>query len=154
MADNYKITQYTVNNILGYVESSQIAIPEIQRPFVWKGKEVRDLIDSLYEGYPIGYLIIWQNSQVRIRGFGKGGTKKILIDGQQRVTAMMAALMGREVLDDQYKSHRIKIAFYPLAESGEERFAVSDAFFESKPEWIPDISIFFQRDFSFRKFEK
>ena len=154
MADNYKITQYTVNNILGYVESSQIAIPEIQRPFVWKGKEVRDLIDSLYEGYPIGYLIIWHNSQVRIRGFGKGGTKKILIDGQQRVTAMMAALMGREVLDDQYKSHRIKIAFYPLAESGEERFAVSDAFFESKPEWIPDISIFFQRDFSFRKFEK
>lgn len=154
MADNYKITQYTVSNILGYVESSQIAIPEIQRPFVWKGKEVRDLIDSLYEGYPIGYLIIWQNSQVRIRGFGKGGTKKILIDGQQRVTAMMAALMGREVLDDQYKSHRIKIAFNPLAESGEERFAVSDASFEHKPEWVSDVSIFFQRDFSFRKFEK
>ena len=76
MADNYKITQYSVNNILSYVESSQIAIPEIQRPFVWKGKEVRDLIDSLYEGYPIGYLIVWQNSQVRIRGFGKSGTKK------------------------------------------------------------------------------
>ena len=38
MADNYKITQYSVNNILSYVESSQIAIPEIQRPFVWKGK--------------------------------------------------------------------------------------------------------------------
>lgn len=154
MADNYKITQYTVNNILGYVESSQIAIPEIQRPFVWKGKEVRDLIDSLYEGYPIGYLIIWQNSQVRIRGFSKGGTKKILIDGQQRVTAMMAALMGREVLDDQYRSHRIQIAFNPLAEKGEERFAVSDDSFKNKPEWVPDISIFFQRDFSFRKFEK
>ena len=154
MADNYKITQYSVSNILSYVESSQIAIPEIQRPFVWKGKEVRALIDSLYEGYPIGYLIIWQNSQVRIRGFGKGGTKKILIDGQQRVTAMMAALMGREVLDDQYKSHRIKIAFNPLAETGEERFAVSDESYENKPEWVPDISIFFTRDFSFRKFEK
>ena len=56
MADNYKITQYSVSTILGYVENSQIAIPEIQRPFVWKGQEVRDLIDSLYEGYPIGYL--------------------------------------------------------------------------------------------------
>lgn len=154
MADNYKITQYSVSTILGYVENSQIAIPEIQRPFVWKGQEVRDLIDSLYEGYPIGYLIVWQNSQVRIRGFGKGGTKKILIDGQQRVTALMAALMGREVLDSQYRSHRIKIAFYPLAQPGEEKFAVSDASYEDKPGWIPDISVLFRRDFSFRKFEK
>lgn len=154
MADNYKITQYSVSTILGYVENSQIAIPEIQRPFVWKGQEVRDLIDSLYEGYPIGYLIVWQNSQVRIRGFGKGGTKKILIDGQQRVTALMAALLGREVLDSQYRSHRIKIAFYPLAQPGEEKFAVSDASYEDKPGWIPDISVLFRRDFSFRKFEK
>ena len=108
-SDNYKITQYSVSSILNYVENSQIAIPEIQRPFVWKGEEVRALIDSLYEGYPIGYLIVWQNSQVRVRGFGKGGTKKILIDGQQRVTALMAALLGKEVLDEQYQSCRIRI---------------------------------------------
>ena len=57
-SDNYKITQYSVSSILNYVENSQIAIPEIQRPFVWKGEEVRALIDSLYEGYPIGYLIV------------------------------------------------------------------------------------------------
>ena len=119
MADNYKITQYSVNTILGYVENSQIAIPEIQRPFVWKGQEV-----------------------------------KILIDGQQRVTALMAALLGREVLDSQYRSHRIKIAFYPLAQPGEEKFAVSDASYEEKPGWIPDISVLFRRDFSFRKFER
>lgn len=154
MADNYRITQYSVSAILGYVEHSQIAIPEIQRPFVWKGQEVRALIDSLYEGYPIGYLIVWQNSQVRLRGFGRGGTKKILIDGQQRVTALMAALMGKEVLDSQYRSQRIKIAFYPLAQPGEERFAVSDQSYEEKPEWISDISVLFRRDFSFRQFEK
>ena len=122
--DNYKITQYSVNTILGFVESSQIAIPEIQRPFVWKPKEVKDLIDSLYQGYPIGYLIVWQNSQVRVRGFGKGGTKKILIDGQQRVTALMAALLGREVLDDHYRSQRIRIAFNPLAEEDQESFVI------------------------------
>ena len=125
-SDNYKITQYSVSSILNYVENSQIAIPEIQRPFVWKGEEVRALIDSLYEGYPIGYLIVWQNSQVRVRGFGKGGTKKILIDGQQRVTALMAALLGKEVLDEQYQSCRIRIAFNPLAQTGDERFAVCD----------------------------
>ena len=153
-ADNYKITQYSVSSILGYVENSQIAIPEIQRPFVWKGEEVRALIDSLYEGYPIGYLIVWQNSQVRARNFGKGGTKKILIDGQQRVTALMAALLGKEVLDEQYQSHRIRIAFNPLAGKGEERFAVCDTKHEEDSRWIPDISIFFRRDFSFRQFEK
>lgn len=153
-ADNYKITQYSVSSILGYVENSQIAIPEIQRPFVWKGEEVRALIDSLYEGYPIGYLIVWQNSQVRVRGFGKGGTKKILIDGQQRVTALMAALLGKEVLDEQYQSCRIRIAFNPLAQTGDERFAVCDEKHEQDSKWIPDISIFFRRDFSFRQFEK
>lgn len=153
-ADNYKITQYSVSSILGYVENSQIAIPEIQRPFVWKGEEVRALIDSLYEGYPIGYLIVWQNSQVRVRNFGKGGTKKILIDGQQRVTALMAALLGKEVLDEQYQSHRIRIAFNPLADKGEERFVVCDTKHEEDSRWIPDISIFFRRDFSFRQFEK
>ena len=153
-ADNYKITQYSVSSILGYVENSQIAIPEIQRPFVWKGEEVRALIDSLYEGYPIGYLIVWQNFQVRVRNFGKGGTKKILIDGQQRVTALMAALLGKEVLDEQYQSHRIRIAFNPLAGKGEERFAVCDTKHEEDSRWIPDISIFFRRDFSFRQFEK
>ena len=153
-ADNYKITQYSVSSILGYVENSQIAIPEIQRPFVWKGEEVRALIDSLYEGYPIGYLIVWQNYQVRVRNFGIGGTKKILIDGQQRVTALMAALLGKEVLDEQYQSHRIRIAFNPLAGKGEERFAVCDTKHEEDSRWIPDISIFFRRDFSFRQFEK
>ena len=153
-ADNYKITQYSVSSILGYVENSQIAIPEIQRPFVWKGEEVRALIDSLYEGYPIGYLIVWQNSQVRVRNFGKGGTKEILIDGQQRVTALMAALLGKEVLDEQYQSHRIRIAFNPLAGKGEERFAVCDTKHEEDSRWISDISIFFRRDFSFRQFEK
>ena len=153
-ADNYKITQYSVSSILGYVENSQIAIPEIQRPFVWKGEEVRALIDSLYEGYPIGYLIVWQNYQDRVRNFGKGGTKKILIDGQQRVTALMAALLGKEVLDEQYQSHRIRIAFNPLAGKGEERFAVCDTKHEEDSRWIPDISILFRRDFSFRQFEK
>ena len=151
--DNYKITQYTVSSILGFVQNSQIAIPEIQRPFVWKEKEVKDLIDSLYEGYPIGYLIVWQNSKARIRGFKKAGTRKILIDGQQRVTALMAALLGKEVLDDDYKAKRIYIAFNPLAKEGEDHFAVCDDTILQDSRWIPDISVLFAQGFSFRKFE-
>ena len=58
--DKYSVTQYSVSSILGYIEAGDIAIPEIQRPFVWKGKQVRDLIDSLYNGYPTGYLVsVW-----------------------------------------------------------------------------------------------
>lgn len=56
--EKYSVTQYTVNSVLSFIDSGDIAIPEIQRPFVWKGRQVRDLIDSLYNGYPTGYLII------------------------------------------------------------------------------------------------
>ena len=152
--DNYKITHYNISNILNYVQEDQIAIPEIQRPFVWKGKEVCALIDSLYEGYPIGYLIIWQNSKVRLKGFGKGGTKKILIDGQQRVTSLMAAILGKEVLNDAYQYQKIQIAFNPLAEADEPHFAVYDKSLDENKEWIPDISVLFKRNFSYRKFEQ
>ena len=122
--ENYKLTQYSINSILNYVESSQIAIPQLQRPFVWKGKQVKDLIDSLYQGYPIGYLIVWQNSNVRLKDGGKAFGKKILIDGQQRITALMAAIMGKEILDEKYHKKKIQIAFNPFATEEEERFAV------------------------------
>ena len=151
--DNYKLTQYSINQVLKYVESSQIAIPQLQRPFVWKGKQVRDLIDSLYQGYPIGYLIVWQNSNVRLKFGGKSFGKKILIDGQQRITALMAAIMGKEILDDKYQKRRIQIAFNPFATEDEERFAVYSAKHEADPRWIPDISVIFKKDFTYRKFE-
>lgn len=151
--DNYKLTQYSINQVLKYVESSQIAIPQLQRPFVWKGKQVRDLIDSLYQGYPIGYLIVWQNANVRLKFGGKSFGKKILIDGQQRITALMAAIMGKEILDDKYQKRRIQIAFNPYATEDEERFAVYSSKLEEDSRWIPDISVLFKKDFTYRKFE-
>lgn len=154
MADNYKITQYSVNNILNFVENNQIAIPELQRPFVWKPKEVKDLIDSLYNGYPIGYLIVWQNSKVRTKDLLTGGIRKILIDGQQRVTALMASILGKEILDDQYVSKRIKIAYNPFAEGDHDKFAVATPAIEADPVWISDISELFAKNFSVRTFEK
>ncbi len=151
--DNYKLTQYSINQVMKYVETSQIAIPQLQRPFVWKGKQVKDLIDSLYQGYPIGYLIVWQNSNVRLKFGGKSSGKKILIDGQQRITALMAAIMGKEILDDKYQKRRIQIAFNPYATEDEERFAVYSAKLDEDKRWIPDISVVFKKDFTYRKFE-
>lgn len=151
--DNYKLTQYSINQVMQYVESSQIAIPQLQRPFVWKGKQVKDLIDSLYAGYPIGYLIVWQNSNVRLKDGGKAAGRKILIDGQQRITALMAAIMGKEILDDKYQKRRIQIAFNPYASDDEEHFAVYSAKLDQDPRWIPDISVVFKRGFAYRTFE-
>ncbi|MGN0465485.1 MAG: DUF262 domain-containing protein [Lachnospiraceae bacterium] len=151
--ENYRITQYSVNGILADVEGNKIAVPELQRPFVWKDKQVRDLMDSLYRGYPIGYLIVWQNSTVKVR-FGKQAAgKKILIDGQQRITALMAAILGREVLDDAYHVRKIQIAFNPFPEAGEEQFAVWEEKLSEDKRWIQDISEIFKRGFSYRRFE-
>lgn len=76
MVNKYSVAQYSVDNILGFINSGEISIPEIQRPFVWKSKNVRDLIDSLYNGYPTGYLIIWQNPTVRIKRWQRSGRNK------------------------------------------------------------------------------
>ena len=89
--DKYTVAQHSVGNVLNWVETGKIAIPEIQRPFVWSSTKVRDLIDSLYQGYPVGYLITWQNTAVRLKDGSLSGSKQILIDGQQRVTALTTA---------------------------------------------------------------
>lgn len=145
--EKYSVTQYSVNTILGYIEGGDIAIPEIQRPFVWKPRLVRDLIDSLYNGYPTGYLIIWQNPNVRLKSGEESLGKKILIDGQQRVTALMTAILGHSVLDEDYEEKTIRIAFNPLAKDEEDRFAVQTPAHVNSKNWIPDISVVFKNDF-------
>ena len=125
--EKFTLMQYSVHAILGLIDAEDFVIPEIQRPFVWKRSQVRDLIDSLYNGYPTGYIITWKNPDVKTKDGGKANGKKVLIDGQQRVTALMAAISGREVLDDDFNKERIKIAFNPLAEDETKRFAVQDA---------------------------
>lgn len=150
--DKYTVTQYSVSSILGYIEAGDIAIPEIQRPFVWKGRQVRDLVDSLYNGYPTGYLIIWQNPDVKLKDGRDAVGKKVLIDGQQRITALMTAIAGYKILTEDYEEKTIRIAFNPLARGGEERFAVTTPAHENSSFWIPDISEVFKTSFSTRKF--
>jgi hypothetical protein len=150
--DKYQITHYTVNSILSFIESNIIAIPEIQRPFVWRAKQVRDLIDSLYNGYPTGYLIIWQNPEVKLKNGGSAVGKKVLIDGQQRVTALMTAIAGKSVLNDDFEEVKIKIAFNPIATDDSSRFEVQTAIHLRTKHWIPDISILFSGDTSIFRF--
>ena len=147
VGEKFSLIQYSVNAILGLIDAEQFVIPEIQRPFVWKRSQVRDLIDSLYNGYPTGYIITWKNPDVQTKDGSTANGKHVLIDGQQRITAIMAAISGLEVLDEDFNKGRIKIAFNPLAEDPTKRFAVQDASHLKDKKWIPDISELFKPDF-------
>lgn len=138
----YSVTPHPIETLLTWVKSGEIAIPEIQRPFVWDSTKVRNLIDSLYQGYPVGYLIAWRNPNVRLKDGTVSAGKRILIDGQQRVTALMAALLGHEVLTKDYETVRIRIAFHPV----EERFEVHNPAIAKDRAWIADISHLFAPD--------
>lgn len=137
---DYSVNNVSIGTLLGYINGGIIAIPEIQRPFVWDSTKVRDLIDSLYKGYPIGYIITWKNPSVKLKDGTSSEGKQILIDGQQRIMALRASLLGKEVLDNNYKKKRIKIAFNIV----EQKFETSNPAIEKQEEWISDISQFMQ----------
>lgn len=134
---NFEVNNVSISTLLGYVTDGTIAIPEIQRPFVWDTKKVRDLVDSLYKGYPVGYIITWKSANIKLKDGSSSEGKQILIDGQQRITALTAAFLGMEVLNDEYKKHRVKISFNLKNES----FATHTPSLENSSEWISDISV-------------
>jgi hypothetical protein len=133
----YAVNQQLIETLLVWVNSGEIAIPEIQRPFVWDSSKVRDLMDSLYHGYPIGYVIAWRNPNVRLKDGSLSEGKKILIDGQQRVTALTAAILGQYVINKTYERIKIKIAFHPI----DERFEVQNPAILKDKTWLADISL-------------
>lgn len=135
----YEVKQTAVSQVLADVRSDKIAIPELQRPFVWKTSQVRDLMDSLYNGYPVGYLITWQSVGAKLKGGQVAAHQQILIDGQQRVTALRAAIAGQFVIGQRYEKKRIAISFNPLT----EEFATLTPAIRNSSQWIHDISEFF-----------
>lgn len=139
----FDVNSTSVENIIRSIKAGDIAIPEIQRPFVWDGAKVRDLMDSLYKGFPVGYIIVWKNPDVRLKDGTISSGKKILIDGQQRITAIQAAVVGQQVIDSTYKKKRITIAFHPI----EEVFEVCNPAIEKDSKWISDISKVFDVGF-------
>jgi hypothetical protein len=132
----YSVNQHHISTFLAFVRDGQIAIPEVQRPFVWDSSKVRDLLDSLYKGYPIGYVITWQNPNVRLKDGKLSEGKKILIDGQQRITALKASILGDYVINKEYDKVKIKVAFNPKTEA----FEVQNPAILKDKSWIPDVS--------------
>lgn len=144
----FKTTSYPVKILINNIRYGKIALPDIQRPFVWKTKQVRDLFDSIYKGFPTGYLLFWSTSDetnTKVIGVDKkeDGYDSLIIDGQQRLTALYATMMGVPIIDEDYKKRKIIIAFNPVSEV----FEVSNAAIEKNIEYISDISVLFKDDF-------
>ena len=135
----YSVQNETIQNLIAYIENKELLIPEIQRPFVWKSTKVRDLIDSLYRGYPIGYIITWKNEDAKVKDGKNIAGSKLIIDGQQRITAISTAIVGKEVLDSKFKKAKISISFNPNT----EEFATKTPAIEKDKNWIIDISVIY-----------
>lgn len=145
MATLFKDVKYNLNSLIQNIDLGTIGLPDIQRPFVWKDTKVRDLFDSLYKGYPVGYFLFWENANIDgVKGIGTAVKQKfanlLIVDGQQRLTSLYAVLKGQEVIRENYEKTKIIIAFNPL----ENKFEVPDAAIKRNPRYYQNISDLWQ----------
>ncbi|TNY37470.1 GmrSD restriction endonuclease domain-containing protein [Thermomonospora catenispora] len=136
----YRTADYSVSHLIESIDRGDIALPDIQRPFVWKATKVRSLFDSMHKGFPVGFLLFWETDAepgARRIGTGDAVPRHVIVDGQQRLTSLYAVMRGKEVVRENYEKTRIRIAFRPA----DATFKVTDAATEQDPEYIPDISV-------------
>ena len=141
----FKDASYNVTGLLSRIQHGEIALPDIQRPFVWSNARVRDLFDSMYKGFPVGYLLLWSTGvDTGVKHIGTDDKQAVpsllIVDGQQRLTSLYAVITGTPVVRKDYSEGRLRIAFRP----DDQRFEVTDAAVENDPEFIPDISEIFE----------
>ena len=151
----FTTTNYPVNALIEDIDLGKIGLPELQRPFVWPNVNVRNLFDSLYRGYPAGFLLFWKiGAEAGLKGIGSKNEHSVpemaIVDGQQRLTSLYAVVKGAEVLRATFKRERIRIAFNPL----DERFDVADAAVVKDKSYIPDFSVLWAPDFKSNAFRK
>ena len=147
MATLFKEVNYNLTTLIQQIDMGVIGLPDIQRPFVWKDTKVRDLFDSMYKGYPVGYFLFWANANVEgTKGIGTATKQKhptlLIVDGQQRLTSLYAVVKGQEVIRSNYEKANIIIAFNPL----EEKFEIPDASIKRNPRYFQNISDLWRED--------
>jgi len=155
MTTLFKEVGYSLSKLIEDIQIGEIGLPEIQRPFVWPNSKVRDLFDSMYRGFPIGYLLFWINGFSEVhRTIGTDVKQKVprllIVDGQQRLTSLFAVIKGISVVRKDYSQDRIYIAFRPR----DQKFEVTDAATRRDPEFISDISQLWSGSLSRNRFVK
>lgn len=126
-----------IGDLLSDVRNGKVGLPDLQRPFVCKDSKARDLLDSMLKGYLIGHIMLWQSPEDYETVNHIGTNDKVyiqpdylVIDGQQRLIALLAAISGIKVRDNNYDERQIRIAFNPLT----REFAVWTEAYERNPE--------------------
>ena len=145
MATLFKEVSYNLTTLIQQIDMGIIGLPDIQRPFVWPDTKVRDLFDSMYKGYPVGYFLFWANANVEhTKGIGTSTKQKhpnlLIVDGQQRLTSLYAVIKGQEIIRENYTKATIVIAFNPL----EAKFEIPDASIRKNPRYFQNISLIWQ----------
>lgn len=145
MATLFKEVSYNLTTLIQQIDMGIIGLPDIQRPFVWPDTKVRDLFDSMYKGYPVGYFLFWANANVEhTKGIGTSSKQKhpnlLIVDGQQRLTSLYAVIKGQEIIRENYTKATIVIAFNPL----EAKFEIPDASIRKNPRYFQNISLIWQ----------
>ena len=94
----------SVQELVGMIERGELRLPEMQRQFVWRSTRVRDLLDSLYRGYPSGAILLWETDEdVPLQDMAVSQEKnpykstRLLLDGQQRLTSLSSVIRGEPV---------------------------------------------------------
>ena len=134
-----------LHHLITKVDSGFLGLPDLQRPFVWSDAKVRDLLDSMMRGYPIGYLMIWEcpvqenNRTIGVNAHGYASPREVIIDGQQRLTSLYAIMKGQKVINAQFKPKEIVISYNPV----QNKFEVANSTTKNSVEWIPNISSLF-----------
>ena len=145
MATLFKEVNYNLITLIQQIDLGIIGLPDIQRPFVWPDTKVRDLFDSMYKGYPVGYFLFWANANIEnIKSIGTSNKQKhpnlLIVDGQQRLTSLYAVIKGQEIIRENYTNAIIVIAFNPL----EEKFEIPDASIRKNPRYFQNVSVLWQ----------
>ncbi len=141
----YQVHTASVGHLVSEINQGTLALPDIQRPFVWKNAKVRDLLDSMFRGFPFGFFLTWKSPEsVASRTVGVNKSNSILpnalvIDGQQRLTSLFAVITGHPVIDSDFRERKIHIAFHPIRGI----FDVTNPAIRKNPEWLPDVSLVF-----------
>ena len=142
MEQLFNTTPLKVGQLIEKIDTGELGLPELQRPFVWKDSKVRDLFDSMMKGYPIGYLMLWEcpelekKKTIGIESHSYPTPKEVIIDGQQRLTCLYAVMKGKKVYDEKYKEREIIISYNPLTNTFEVGY---QATLKDK-QWIYNIS--------------
>lgn len=151
----FKQVNYSLSKLIQDIDIGEIGLPDIQRPFVWNATKVRDLFDSMYKGFPVGYLLFWANVSNGSRPIGsdikqKSVPRLLIVDGQQRLTSLYAVLKNKTVKNTDYEDKFISIAFRP----SDGFFEVSNIATSRDPEFINNISHLWSGQLSRNRFVK